>query len=193
MAKSVVLNCIVAFVVVVGVVGCQRSLAPVAAANNRLRVDTKSPGIMKRYNSFYVADVAVYSVEGEYLRRIEDREVDNLAQDFRSKLIHSLGNRHSPVPVQANKSAVIKVNLTDVYSNGAAFQVLPGIIVPNAMRGGGSIDATVLDSVTNEEIAHMRDTREGARQGYLSGFGKWDGVKTAFNEWAQILGGAVTQ
>ncbi len=159
--------------------------------NKNLRVDTKSPGIMKRYNSFYIKDISVYSIEGDYLRRVDDKEVQELAESFRSKLIRQLGDQHATIPQRASNTAVINISLTDVDTTYAGLQVLPGLIVPNAMRGGASIDAKIVDSVSNQEVVRVRDSRQGGRQGFFSGLGKWDGAERAFDEWAQILAEAI--
>lgn len=184
---------VLAVVLALGSTACQYGPSPFAekSTQNRLQVETKAPGILKRYNSFYIADIGVYAVEGDHLRRVEDREVQMLAEEFRAKLIRNLGSRHSPIPQRTRDTALISVAITDVSTTYAAFQLLPGSIVPNALRGGASIEATIVDSVSNEEIAHMRDSRQGARQGFLSGLGKWDGVKRAFDEWAQMLAQAI--
>ena len=174
------------------ILGCQFAARPEAgsASAPRMQVEAKEPGIMKRYNSFYISDIAAYSIEGDYLRRIDDREVQNLAEEFRSKLIRSLGSRYSPIPQKTKNTAIISVALTDVSTSYAAFQILPGAIIPNALRGGASIEAKVLDSVSNEELVTVRDSRQGERQGFLSGLGKWDGVERAFDEWAMLLSSA---
>jgi hypothetical protein len=155
------------------------------------QVVKKSPEIMREYDSFFIADIKVYSVQGDALRRVDDREVRNLAEEFRAKLIRSLGNRHSPIPQPARNTASITIALTDVATTYAAFQLLPGAIIPNAMRGGASIEATVKDSISGEPVATFKDSRQGARQGFLSGLGKWDGVQKAFDEWADQLAGAL--
>lgn len=162
-----------------------------SSSPSNLQVQSKSPGILRRYNSFYIADIEVYAVEGDYLRRVDDKEVQNLAEEFRSKLIRNLGDQYATIPQRASNTAVIKVALTDATTSYGVFQILPGAIVPNALRGGASIDASIVDSVSNQEIVRVRDSRQGARQGFFSGLGKWDGTEKAFDEWAQVLASAV--
>jgi hypothetical protein len=168
--------------------------SPVASGDNlngNLTVEAKSPGVLKRYNSFFIQDIGVYSIEGDYLRRVEDSEVRNLAEEFRAKLIRSLGDQYTTIPQRTGNTAGIKIALTDVTTSYGVFQVLPGVAVPNAMRGGASIDATIFDSVTLQPLVHVRDSRQGERQGFFSGLRKYDGAQRAFEEWAQALADAV--
>jgi hypothetical protein len=81
--------------------------------------------------------------------------------------------------------------LTNVATTHAAFQLVPGGIFPDALRGGASIEARVVDSVSNQVVLRMIDSRQGQREGFLSGLGKWNGAQRDFDEWAQMLAGAV--
>lgn len=176
--------------------GCQRHYqsSPLdPSAGSALKIEEKSPGVLRRYSSYYIGDIGVYTVEGDYLRRVDNKEVRELADEFRAKLIRGLGSHHSPIPQPASNVAVIKVALTDVTSTYAAFQILPGSLVPNPMRGGASIEATISDSVTKQTLVRVTDSRQGGREGWFSGLGKWDGAQKAFDEWAEILGDSVSQ
>ena len=146
-----------------------------------------SPGILRGYDAFYVAPIEACTLEKDSLRRVEQPDVIKLAESFRRKLIKQLGSRAAMLPQPARNVALLQVTIADVSSTYASFQLLPGYIVPNMMRGGASIEARFLDSVSNRQIALFRDTRQGDRAGFFSGLGKWDGVERAFDEWAQLL------
>lgn len=181
------------FLVTFSITGCRYGTAPTmgSESRNNLQVVRKEPQVLRRYDSFFISDIGVYSIEGDALYRVQDREVEDLAEGFRAKLIRSLGSQHAVIPQRTRNTGVIKVALTDVSTSYGALQILPGAVVPNAMRGGASIVATVHDSVTNEMLVKVTDSRQGSRQGYFSGLGKWDGTERAFEEWAQILAQAV--
>ena len=169
------------------------SLAQDSVQQQKVQIERKSPGIMKRYDAFYIGDIRVYSLDQGVLQIVDDREVRELADDLRVKLIRSLGNSFSPIPQRTRNTAVIHVGLTNVATTHAAFQLIPGQLFPNALRGGATIEARVVDSVSNEVVLSMKDSRQGQREGYLSGLGKWDGAQRAFDEWAQMLSGAVAE
>ncbi len=171
--------------------GCHSSGSAVPASREQLapQFEESTPGVLRNYTAFHILPVNVYSTEKDYLRRVSDPEVEKLAEEFRAELIDKLGERYTLLPQPSRSVAFIQVAMTDVSTNYAAFQLLPGLVVPNAMRGGASIEANFIDSVSNRTVAVFRDSRQGARQGFMSGLGKWDGAKRAFEEWAQLLAG----
>lgn len=157
------------------------------------QIKTSEPKVLKKYTAFYVPEIEVYSIEGDTLRRVDDREVEGLAVNFRSKIIRSLGSKHTPLSYSSSNVARINVAISDVSSTYALFQIYPGFIIPNALRGGASIEAKVLDSVSGKEVLSFKESRQGERQGFLSGLGKWDGLEKAFDEWAMQLSAAVSR
>ena len=105
------------------------------------QIEVSQPGILKKYDAYYVPDIEVLSMEGDVLRRVTDREVENLARGFREKIIRKLDSRHTMFPQPAMNVAVIKVAISDVSTNYALLQLAPGMAMPNALRGGASIEA----------------------------------------------------
>ena len=175
-------------IVFINLLGCSdQKLASRIEPNPPAEFTTSSPGVLKRYDAFYVAPVEVYEIEEDYLRRVSDAEVRNLGEELRTKLIRKLDQRSTTLPQPARNVALIKIALTDVSTNYAMFQLTPGVLFPNPMRGGASIEAQFIDSVSGKTVAQFRDSRSGERRGFFSGLTEWDGVKTAFDEWAQLL------
>ena len=183
------LFCSAALLLAAALAGCtgSESIVPPSRGRTEPSFWEKSSGILKRYDSFYIPPIEAFTVEGDKLRRVQQTEAENLAESFRAKIIQRLGDRYSVLPQPARNVAIIKVAISDVSTNYALFQLLPGYVVPNPMRGGASIQADFLDSISNQPVAIFHDSRQGARQGFLSGLGKWDGVEKAFDEWAQLL------
>lgn len=170
-------------------IGCYPAPNPFEPANTAgPDIDVKKAGGLTSYQAYHIPPIDVYSIEGDYLRRAGDKEVETLAETFRSKLIRELGDRYTSFPHPAANVAVLHIAITDVSSTYTAFQLVPGYVVPNALRGGATIEAKFIDSVTNEPIVLVRDSRSGDRQGFFSGIRKWDGVEKAFDEWADLLG-----
>ena len=155
------------------------------------QIQSASPDILSRYSAFYVPEINILTIEGDALRRVDDSEVERLVADFRNKIIRQLGSKHTMFSQPAKNIGVIKVTVTDVSTTYALFQLYPGAIIPNALRGGASIEANITDSQTGQLLVNYKHSRQGERQGFLSGLGKWDGLKKAFDEWARELGAAV--
>jgi len=154
-------------------------------------IEVKRPGILKSFDAFYILPVDIYSIEGDALQRISDDEVIGLGEEFRARLIRKLGDRAAPLPQPTANVANVRVGLMDVSSTYADFQILPGAVFPNALRAGASIQAEFFNSVTNERVALIRESRQADRRGYFSGLRKWDGVETHFDSWTQLLSQAV--
>lgn len=181
------------FVLISSAIGCGANglKVPESRESGKAVLEEIEPGALGRCEAFFVEPITVYSIEGDYLRRVEDEEVQKLADDFRRKIIRELDSRHTMMPQPRRNMALLRIAITDVSTGYLTLQLLPGALVPNAMRGGASIEAEFIDSVSGARIALFRDTRQGERQGFLSGLGKWDGVQKAFDEWARMLKGAV--
>ena len=172
--------------------GCQSTASlPPSRLDDGPHIQSVEPDVMQRYDAFYIPDIAVYSVEDDVLRRVSSREVQDLADKLRTKLIHQIDDKYTMFSQPAKNVAMIRIALTDVSTTYTVFQLLPGVVFPNAMRGGASIEAKVVDSITGKEVLTFRDTRQGKREGYFSGLGKWDGVEKAFDEWAFELDSAI--
>lgn len=155
------------------------------------QVNAVRPGVLSEYRAFHIMPIKVYSIEGDILRRVDGREAENLSEYFRSRIIRELEGKHTFFSQPAKGLAHLKIGISDISSTYASLQLRPGMLVPNYMRGGATIEAHFVDSVTGEEILSFKDTKQGTRVGMLSGVGKWDGVKRAFEEWAAELGSAV--
>jgi hypothetical protein len=149
------------------------------------------PESLKNYTAFYVPPIRVYEIKGDILKRVDDRATVDLAEHFRAKIIRALDSKHTSFSQPASGVAMLKVAISDISTNYATLQLRPGILVPNSMRGGASIEATFVDSVSGKEILTFRDSEKGERVGFLSGLGKWDGAKRAFDSWARQLGETV--
>jgi hypothetical protein len=154
-------------------------------------IEAIRPDVLKQYHAFYVAPIDIYTGTGDVLDRVSDREARDLAESFRAKIIRQLGSSHAIMSSPAKNVAIIKIAITDVSTNYALMQLRPGILIPNSARGGASIDARFVDSVTGQSLVTFRDSKQGERKGFLSGLGKWDGVERAFDQWASNLAGAI--
>ena len=174
------------FFVVATVMACApQSVGP--EADSGPQVTFSRPGVLKAYQAFYVEPVEAYTNDSGRLVPASSREIQNLAESFRQKIIRALGPRHTLFNQPAREVAILKVSISDVWSNRALLNLRPGWLVPNALEGGASMQAEVIDTVTNERVALITDSRRGARQGYLSGLTKWGGTEAAFDEWGLLL------
>lgn len=157
------------------------------------RVWESSPGILRQYDAFYVSPVTVLGSDKGRLTASSSRELNDLGERFREKVIHSLGSRHTMFPHPAKNVALVEITITNVWSNRAITNLRPGILVPNVLDGGATMESVFIDSVSQKPILKVWDSRSGERAGYLTGLTKWGGVQSAFDEWAILLSRNIRQ
>ena len=146
-----------------------------------------TPGIMRSYRAAFIEEIQILSGDTGRLVVAGDNEMESLASEFRSEIVRALGSKHSVMPVPARGIAIIRVRLTNISSSRTLEALRPGLVVQNNMRGGATIEVSFYDSISGKELARLADTRAGQRRGYFSGLGKWDGVRTAFRDWAPMI------
>lgn len=151
------------------------------------KIECVPPQKMKRYTAFHIEQVHLLSGDRGSLVPVEGREVRDLEATFREKLIRALGDRYTAFNHPTSGVALVEISIVDISSDSAILNLRPGMIVPNAYRGGATMQASITDSVTGATLCEILDSRQGGRQGYFSGLGKWDGAKNAFEEWAQMI------
>lgn len=150
-------------------------------------VQFAEPGILRRYESFYVAPVVMTEADQQRVYAPTDGDLLKLGETFRDEVIKSLGSKYTQLNHPTRNVAQIYITVSNVWSDAALLSLRPGVLLPNTFRGGATMEARFVDSVTRKEIGVVYDSRRGTRQGFMSGLGKWDGAKRAFQEWAGML------
>lgn len=145
------------------------------------------PNILRKYKAFYVSPVIMATNDSNSMYPASDREINDLAATFREQIIRALDSKSTNFNQPARDVAIINIVVYDVWSESNLLNLRPGIVVPNEHRGGATMSAKFYDSVSKKEIGYVFDSKRGARQGFLSGLGKWDGAKKAFSDWASLL------
>ncbi len=158
-----------------------------AARSSTPKVTVAKPGILKAYSAFYVAPITIYGQDQGRLFPATPNELEMLESKFKSKIIAALGSNFTQFNQPARGVAIIDIKITDIWSNSAFEALRPGILIPNNLGAGATMQADFYDSITNKKIATVWDSRSGERRGYFSGLGKWSGVEGAFDEWAGML------
>ena len=176
-----------------GAMGGPEAYAALEPSEAGPKVSFSKPGALKSYDAFYVDPVAIYTNDKGRLVPAASREIDNLAKSFREKIIRALGDRHTMFDQPARNTAIIRVVITDVWSNRALLNLRPGLVVPNALEGGASMEAEIISSVSKKRVALITDSRPGTRKGFMSGLTKWGGTEAAFDDWAMLLKQSIRQ
>lgn len=147
----------------------------------------KSPGILSQYKNYNVPPVIVEINDSARAVPVNSAEVIELGEMLRSKIIRGLGSEHTLFTQRIKGFAVVKVRLLNVWSERTLINVIPGGRSINPLSAGATMEMQVVDSVSDEVVAKIWDSRAGSAQTYLAGFDKWAGTEVVFDEWARII------
>jgi hypothetical protein len=164
----------------------------------------KSEDVLKDYTKFIIDPVFVYFQENEEGNGFDPEEISQLTDYFRRAVAEELAKSDTyrvvfdPGPGVARfRIAITNVNPGGRKGNmavkavgtgvGMATVPLVGMFTPRVSLGDASVEAELLDSLTEERIAAMVDTRTGGRRffSFISGLKKWSDVHAAFRTWAK--------
>ncbi len=176
-----------------GFLGDEKEYADLKPSPAGALVSFKKPGILKTYDAFFVEQIVVYGQDKGSLVPASSNELDELAHSLRDKIIRALGSRHTMFNQPARNVAILRVAITNVWSNNTLTNLRPGLIIPNVLEGGASMEALVIDSVSGQEVAKIADSRPGKRQGFMSGLTRWGGTEAAFDDWSMLLNRSIRQ
>ncbi len=143
--------------------------------------------MLRSYSAFYLAPIKIYEENDGRIAQAAASELRLLEHDFQSKIIKALGSHHTQFNQPQKGVAIIEVQVLNIWSNHLIDALRPGVLIPNNLGAGATMQADFYDSVSGKKIASVWDSRAGERMGYFSGLGKWSGAKGAFDEWARLL------
>ena len=164
----------------------------------------KSEDVLKDYTRFIIDPVFVYFQENEEGNGFDPEEISQLTDYFRREVEEELSKSDTyrvvfnPGPGVARfRAAITNVNPGGRKGNvvtkgvGVAASVGAGapigLFVPRVSLGDASVEIELLDSLTEERIAALVDTKRGGRRffSFISGLKKWNDVQAAFRSWAK--------
>lgn len=146
------------------------------------------PYPLASYDRYIVPPVTIYlNAEGKK-RKIKDEDLRELAEMFRQDVIKALGARYQASNTPNERTAVLKLAITDTDPNIPLMNLHPGSLIIGGGLGGGSMEADLIDSVTGRRIASVMASSKGKRYSYGSGLSKWGHTKGVFEDWAKEIG-----
>jgi len=164
----------------------------------------KSDNVLGSYTKFIIDPVFVYFQENEEGNGFDPEELSQLTDYFRREVAEELRDSDKyrvvsdPGPGVARfRAAITNVNPAGRKGNiaakavgvGVGTQTVPlvGLFTPRVSLGDASVELEILDSLTDERVAAMVDTRRGGRRffSFISGLKKWSDVQAAFRSWAK--------
>jgi hypothetical protein len=152
----------------------------------------------KQYTSVMLDHVVFYFNEDAKYKGIHPDELNELAESYHRAVADALQPYFRLVGEPGPHVMRIRTAVTDLVPNKSGVSVATTIVptglalsyVKKAVTGShtgvgkASMEAEILDSMTNERIAAALDTRSGDKR---EGAGKWGAVEGAFKFWAERL------
>lgn len=187
--RSVRATMSLSILVLLTVVGCTTTTpAPTGFLSDYSKLEDVKPGWMRYvspklgdYSSFIVDPVEI-RVERDVLDAEKRAEVARYMRDALIKVLEE--NDYAVVPEAGMKTARLCVAITDIQDSKWYLNIHPASKITGAGKGGASMEAEVIDSVTGEQLAAVIRRGQG-KQFELSPFSTVNDVKAVIDEWAK--------
>ncbi len=129
---------------------------------------------LAQYSRFIVEPVALRLDEKTKAQLGPDTKLEELAQYMRGAIVKTLEPRYSVTTTPGPGTARLRVALTQLKKSSPL------------SPGGAGIEAELLDSQTNEQLAAWQEFDQ-VRTGGSTGLSEWDDARRVMDDWAQQL------
>jgi len=156
-----------------------------AVSKNSLRY--RNPhNSLKNYSNFIIDPVVVRFYDKSKVQSYDPKELAKLKSYMRHAIKDAISGRYKVVEIPAPETARIRVAITDLNESTPILNVIPLAKLSGAGLGGATMEAEILDSRTNEQIAAIVESQKGKRIS-LHGLTKWSHAQAAMDNWASRL------
>jgi hypothetical protein len=145
---------------------------------------------LKQYSAFIVDPVQARL--GTSRSELTQQQLSDLKNYTHSKIIEAVKGAGKRIAYQPGSGvARIRVALTDLEKTGA-INMLPQASLLGAGVGGASMEAEVVDSVSDMQIGAVVESKQGSRIPF-SNLGDWTAAKGVIDSWATRFQERLTQ
>jgi hypothetical protein len=146
----------------------------------------------KAYDKIMMDPAALYFKKDAEYSGIHPDKLKRISDEFHKSMAGALKGAYPLVEKPGKDVLRIRVAITNVAPRKEAMRAYPagsGAVgmMPHVSVGQASMEAELLDSLTNERIGAAIDTRAGAKTEATVETKKWKDVKAAFDFWAKRL------
>ena len=147
-------------------------------------------GDLPGYHSFIVDPVKVRfhkgakAIQEQTKGKLTQLEINQLAKYMHAKIVQAIQNSGNKVTYQPGTGvARIRVAITDIEKSTIA-SLFPQARLAGIGLGGASMEAEIVDSITDQQIALVIKKQKGSRIPFTN-LGQWDAAKQVINDWAK--------
>lgn len=139
---------------------------------------------LAKYNAFIIEPVVLRLYAERQGELAGDKDLPQLSLYFRGAIVEALADRYQIVSAAGPGVARLRVAITDLKKSTPALNVLPQTKLTGLGLGGATMEAELLDSQSNQQIAAVVESQVGNRLS-LSGLSAWGDAKEIMDEWAK--------
>lgn len=155
----------------------------------------------KAYDKVMMDEVVFYFKKDAEYKGIHPDEINQLSNAFHEAMVEALGSAYPLVEEPGPGVLRIRVALTEVVPSKPALNTITAIVPiglaisiikkgatgTHTYVGGASMEAELLDALTNERLGAAIDTKSAEKYKIKKGMSKWGHAKDAFEFWAKRL------
>jgi hypothetical protein len=137
-----------------------------------------------KYSKFIIDPVIIQSYTGEKTAKLSKEDQDTITTYMHDAMVKAIDGRYPVVNQPGPGVARMKVAITDLKKSKIVQNVIPISKIVGTGLGGASVEAELVDSVTNEQLAAVVESQVGQRLS-LDGYSTWGDAKAIMDRWAQ--------
>jgi hypothetical protein len=143
--------------------------------------------ISERYSKVLIAPIQfkLDPTIKEHEMKFEDRL--KLSEYFHERLAENLSKNYEITDEPGKDVLLFRAAVTDVLPNKVYLNLHWSTTLIGGGIGGASLEAEVVDSLTNERVLSFVDARKGKKLNYTKGLTKWGHTKEVLGMWADIM------
>lgn len=141
-----------------------------------------SPTPLKNYDSFIIPPVKIYLNQEARSKDIDPVVLRKLADRFHDEMVEALEGDYKIALVPGEKTAIIRLAITDVDETASVINIIPGIGV-----GGSTVEAELVDSWTGRTKAAVLTRMQGRKYQYFKGYSSMGHAKGSLSKWVSMF------
>jgi len=157
----------------------------------------ESVDLTQEYTKVMIAPVVIMLDQSEGKKELSQEDTSKLANFFYGKLHEKLQGHYEIAMEPGEGVLLLRSALTNLLANRRYLNIHWSTTLMGAGIGGASIEAELVDSLTNERVLAFTDARKGDRLNlkkpgellptYTDGLTKWGHTESVLEYWAQAL------
>tara|TARA_B100000745_G_C20107827_1_gene379129 strand:+ start:257 stop:895 length:639 start_codon:yes stop_codon:yes gene_type:complete len=146
-----------------------------------------------QYSKFIVEPIQIQFIPDAKGEKIDDETREELAEKLHDKVVAALEENYEVVDEPGPGVLRIEAALSDLVANKVYLNLHWSTTLSKQGIGGAAIEADFTDSLTNERVMAIVDSRQSKLTGgnpvksYTRGLSKWGHTENVFDEWVKLF------